>query len=160
MEREMETGKGKIKMSRTEMQKLTLPKWHQNLLETSPENGTCWNTPCSAPQDFGTEEEAPLGCSRGPGCPTRRGEAELSAAAAEAQLGSAPPSPAPPTSAGGEGGNIENLSLSANKSMQVRLQGNLRRSLRRERPDGAGAAATAPAHRKSPWSCFRGGRRP
>lgn len=61
MEREMETGKGKIKMSRTEMQKLTLPKWHQNLLETSPENGTCWNTPCSAPQDFGAEEEAPPG---------------------------------------------------------------------------------------------------
>lgn len=28
MEREIETGKGKIKMSRTEMQKLTLPKWH------------------------------------------------------------------------------------------------------------------------------------
>lgn len=56
--------------------------------------------------------------------------------------------PAPPTSAGGEGGNTENLSLSANKSMQVRLQGNLRRSLRRERPDGAGAAPTAPARRK------------
>lgn len=32
--------------------------------------------------------------------------------------------------------------------MQVRLQGNLRRPLRRERPDGAGAAPTAPAHRK------------
>lgn len=28
VEREIETGKGKIKMSRTEMQKLTLPKWH------------------------------------------------------------------------------------------------------------------------------------
>lgn len=102
---------------------------------------------------------------RGGSCPRavaegQRAVAELSAAAAQAQLESAPPSPAPPTSAGGEGENIENLSLSANKSMQVRLQGNLRRSLRRERPDGAGAAATAPARRKSSWSCFPGGRRP
>lgn len=91
VEREIETeGKGKIKMSRTEMQKLTLPKWRQNLLETSPENGTCWNTPCSTPQDFGSKEEAPTGLFQRARLSQLGGEAELSAAAAEAQLESAP----------------------------------------------------------------------
>lgn len=111
------------------------------------------------PRTLGARRELPLGCSRGPGCPSSVGK-QSSALLEQRHSWSPLQSPAPPTSTGGEGGNIENLSLSANKSMQVRLQGNLRRPLRPARPDGAGAAPTAPAAGKSSQSCFRGGRRP
>lgn len=100
------------------------------------------------PRTLGLRRKLPaaaLGCSRGPGCPTSAGEPELSRAqvGSEGSAGHLLVLPAQ-----GEGGDIGNLSLSANKSMQVRLQGHLCQG-RQLQPAG-----------KSSRSCFPGGWRP